>query len=76
MMVRITFLKIVQKTLDDFASRRENGYSDHDEEDSLEDGKKETKDPQYDKKPAYDRNYYLLDMIHFVVFFQVTKKRA
>jgi hypothetical protein len=55
MVVGVTFLKMFQKPLYYFASRRKDGQANQDKQNALQNGEKQTENPQNNEKPADDQ---------------------
>lgn len=60
----IPFFEVFQETLYQLASGGEDGQSDHDEKDPLENRQKEAKNPKPDQYPANDPESDLLKSVH------------
>jgi hypothetical protein len=64
MLMGIPFFEVFQETLYQLASGGEDGQSDHNEKDPLEDRQKEAKNPKTDQYPANDPESYLFIFVH------------
>jgi hypothetical protein len=51
MVVGVTFLKMFQKPLYYFASRRKDGQANEDKQNALQNGEKQAENPQNNEKP-------------------------
>ncbi len=66
MVVGVTLLKMFQKTLYYFAASGKDGQTDQDEQNALENGEKQAKNPQNDEKPADDQQSNSLNCTHCI----------
>jgi len=60
----IPFFEVFQETLYQLASGGEDGQSDHNEKDPLEDRQKKAKNPKTDQYPANDPESNLFKCVH------------
>jgi hypothetical protein len=74
--MRISFFEIFYKTPYRFAAGREDGKTDHDEKESLQDWEKKAKDSKPDEDPPDDQKSNLLEVVHGSVRVDITIRKG